>query len=80
MVLLSDDTDDVSKLNDALEEIDRNWYLGMESENQWRHAVLQETPFLFCINSVDTASATGRYPNQLPNWLTLIGPGGGGGY
>ena len=72
MVLLSDDTEDNSKFKDALVEIDQNWYLGMDSENEWRRAVLQETPFLFCINSVDTASATGTYIKQLINWSREI--------
>lgn len=60
MVLLSDDLDDSSKLKDALIEIDKNWYLGMDTECKWRQAVLQETPYLFCVSSVDPTNETGN--------------------
>ena len=61
MVLLSDETEDYSKLRDVLTEIDENWYLGMDNEVEWRHAVLQEIPYLFCVSAVDAASETGIY-------------------
>ena len=61
MVLLSDDTEDPSKLRDVLQEIDKNWYLGMDNECEWRNAVLREIPYLFCVNAVDAASETGIY-------------------
>ena len=60
MVLLSEDTESISNLKDALSEIDENWYLGMDSEYKWRNAVLQEIPYLFCVSSVDTSVETGN--------------------
>ena len=60
MVLISEDVDDASRLNDALKQIDCDWYLGMDSEYGWRDAGLREVPFLFSISSVDTSSTTGN--------------------
>ena len=60
MVLLSEDTEEVSSFKNAMLEIDENWYLGMDSESRWRHAVLQETPYLFCVSSIDTSIETGE--------------------
>ena len=67
MVLLSDDTEDSTKLKDAFEELDQNWYLGMDSERGWRQAVLQEIPFLFGVSSVGAASEAGTFPKPLIN-------------
>ena len=61
MVLLSDDIEDPSKLLNVLEEIDKNWYLGMDNECEWRNAVLSEIPYLFCVNAMDASSETGIY-------------------
>ena len=61
MVLLSDDTENPAKLKTALEEMDQNWYLGLDSEYEWRRAVLKETPYLFCVSSVDAETETGIY-------------------
>ena len=59
-MLLSDDTENVSNLKDALSEIDENWYLGTDSEYKWGHSILQQIPYLFCVSSVDTSIETGN--------------------
>lgn len=33
----------------TLEEYERNWYIGLVTENGWRSGVLQEKPFLFSL-------------------------------
>ena len=61
MVILSNDTDDDSRLNEALEEIDTKWYLGSDKEKDWRYAVLNEIPFLFSVSSEESATETGIF-------------------
>lgn len=33
----------------TLEEYERNWYIGLVTENAWHSGVLQEKPFLFSL-------------------------------
>ena len=61
MVILSNDTDDDSRLHEALEEIDNKWYLGSDKEKDWRYAVLNEIPFLFSVSSEESATETGIF-------------------
>ena len=61
MVILSNDTDDDSRLHEALEEIDKKWYLGSDKERDWRYAVLNEIPFLFSVSSEESATETGMF-------------------
>ena len=74
IVLLSEDTEKVSTLKDALLEIDENWYLGMDNEYKWRNSVLQETSYLFCVSSIDTSVETGKFqaPYCRSNLVVLI--------
>ena len=61
MVILSNDTDDDSRLHAALEEIDNKWYLGSDKERGWRYAVLNEVPNLFSVSSEESATETGIF-------------------
>ena len=61
MVILSNDTDDDSRLHAALEEIDNKWYLGSDKDRDWRYAVLNEVPFLFSVSSEESATETGIF-------------------
>ena len=61
MVILSNDTDDDSRLHAALEEIDNTWYLGSDKERGWRYAVLNEVPNLFSVSSEESATETGIF-------------------
>ncbi|XP_064484907.1 pecanex-like protein 4 isoform X2 [Ornithodoros turicata] len=41
--------DNDAQLMEALEDLDSDWFIGMEGSSSWSEAVLKETPQLFCI-------------------------------
>ena len=44
---------DDSELRSALEDLDSNWYLGLEEEPGWQEAVLKQRPNLFSVSATD---------------------------
>ncbi|XP_070369813.1 pecanex-like protein 4 isoform X4 [Equus asinus] len=53
--------EDFKELTDCLEEYERDWYIGLVSDEKWKEAVLQEKPCLFSL---------GYDPNmvEVPQW------------
>ncbi|XP_046503589.1 pecanex-like protein 4 isoform X3 [Equus quagga] len=41
--------EDFKELTDCLEEYERDWYIGLVSDEKWKEAVLQEKPYLFSL-------------------------------
>uniref|UniRef100_A0A8C4MC98 Pecanex-like protein n=1 Tax=Equus asinus TaxID=9793 RepID=A0A8C4MC98_EQUAS len=41
--------EDFKELTDCLEEYERDWYIGLVSDEKWKEAVLQEKPCLFSL-------------------------------
>lgn len=41
--------EDFKELTNCLREYERDWYIGLVSEEQWKRAILEEKPCLFCL-------------------------------
>lgn len=41
--------EDFKELTNFLREYERDWYIGLVSEEQWKEAILEEKPCLFCL-------------------------------
>lgn len=55
-------TEDFKELADCLREYERDWYIGLASEEQWKEAILEEKPCLF---SLGYESSTGVYTSRV---------------
>ena len=59
-IILGDNFDKNEDLQEALAEIDSNWYLGLESDVEWQKCVLEEKPNLFSVGSADRSGHGAR--------------------